>query len=101
MSETSEEPYRKRGALIAVAAVAGILAGVGAVYVSALSEGNVSLSVADCADALQAAQRAAPFARGEVAAFRVARSADSLGDLAFTPPDGRPTDIAAFAGKAL
>jgi thiol-disulfide isomerase/thioredoxin len=101
MTEKSEEPYRKRGALIAVAAVAGILAGTAAVYVSGLSDSNVSLSVADCANALAAAKRAAPFARGEVAAFRVAREADSLDGIAFLAPDGKPTDIAAFAGKTL
>jgi thiol-disulfide isomerase/thioredoxin len=98
---TSEGPDRKRGGLIAVAAVAGVLAGTVAVYVSSLQEGNVALSVADCADALAAAARAAPLARGEVAAFRVAKSADPLGDLSFMAPDGKPTSIGDFAGKTV
>src|SRR4051812_39932692 len=101
MAVTTEKTYRKRGALIAGAGAAGVVAGTAAVYVSGLSDSNVSLSAADCADALQAAKRAGPFARGEVAAFRVATAPDSLDDLGFVGPDGKPTDIAAFAGKTL
>jgi len=96
---TSDAPNRKRGALIAAAA-AGVLAGTAAVYVSGSNPGN-ELLAAECADALAAAQRAAPLAKGEVAAFRVAKSGDLLDDLVFYAPDGRLTGIRALAGKTL
>jgi thiol-disulfide isomerase/thioredoxin len=98
---TSGGPYRQRGALIALAAVAGIGAGTAAVYVSALYESNAPLPSVDCGNALAAAARAAPFAKGEVAAFRTAKTGDPLEDLVFTGPDGRPTGLAAFSGKTL
>jgi thiol-disulfide isomerase/thioredoxin len=84
-----------------LAAAAGILAGTAAVYVSGLDDGNVSLSAARCADALSAAARAGPFAKGEVAAFRVARKGDVLDDLIFYGPDGQMTGIGRFAGKTV
>jgi thiol-disulfide isomerase/thioredoxin len=78
-----------------------MLAGTAAVYVSGLDPGNEGLFAAECAGALAAAARAAPWAKGEVAAFRVARSGDLMDDLMFYAPDGQRTGIAAFAGKTL
>jgi thiol-disulfide isomerase/thioredoxin len=98
---TSEAPIRTRGGLIAIAAAAGVLAGAVAVYVSQSGDGNVALTAADCADALTAAARAAPFAKGEVAAFRFAKAADPLDDLQFFGPDGKWTGISDLAGKTL
>ena len=98
---SSEAPVRTRGGLIAVAAAAGVLAGTVAVYVSQSGDGNVALTTADCAEALKAAARAAPFAKGEVAAFRVAKAADPLDDLRFLGPDGQSTGIGDLAGKTL
>src|ERR1051325_11349727 len=85
---TSEGAHRQRGGLIALAAVAGIVAGTAAVYVNAVHESNAPLCSADCGNALAAAARAAPFATGEVAAFRTVKAGDSLEDLVFTGPDG-------------
>jgi thiol-disulfide isomerase/thioredoxin len=98
---TNDAPTRKRGALIAVAAAAGVLAGTAAVYVSGLDPGNESLSAAECTEALAAAERAAPLAKGEVAAFRVAKTGDLMDDLRFYGPDGQLTGIRGFAGKTL
>jgi thiol-disulfide isomerase/thioredoxin len=46
-----------------------------------------------------AAARAAPFARGEVAAFRIAEEPRDLGNLAFDDADGKPVTLAGI-GKA-
>jgi thiol-disulfide isomerase/thioredoxin len=98
---SSDGAVPKRGAFIAVAAAAGIMAGTAAVYVSGLSNGNDQLLAAECADALAAAVRAAPFARGDVAAFRVTKSGDLLDDLVFYEADGDQTGVRAMAGKTL
>src|SRR4051812_11823050 len=92
---------RGRGGLIAIAAVAGGLAGTAAVYVSRSTDGNVAFTTVNCADALAAAKRSAPFAKGEVAAFRLATTSDSFGDISFIGPNGEPTGINAFAGKTV
>jgi len=92
---------RGRAGLVAVAAVAGVLAGTAAVYVSRSGDGNAAFTAVNCADALAAAKRVGPLATGEVAAFRAARASDALTDLTFIGPDGQPTGIAAFAGKTL
>jgi thiol-disulfide isomerase/thioredoxin len=89
----------RRAGLIALAAVAGMLAGTIAVYVMRSGEGNAPVASADCAGALAAAKRAEPFARGELAAFRPAAESDWLDGLAFKTPDGKETTLAAFAGK--
>ncbi len=44
-------------------------------------------------------ERAAPLAKGEVAAFRVATEPESLAGLAFTDPEGKPVTLAALQGK--
>jgi thiol-disulfide isomerase/thioredoxin len=86
--------------LIASAAVAAALAGALAVYVMVSGAGNGDLAAsADCGPALEAAKRAEPFARGEVAAFRVATEPDSLAGLAFTGPDGAAVTLAGLGGK--
>src|SRR5262249_18337876 len=71
------------------------------IFVSALYDGNGPMPSVDCGDALAAAARAAPFAKGEVAAFRTVKTGDSLADLVFTGPDGHPTNLSAFSGKTL
>lgn len=91
---------RRRGLIVlALAAVAGIIAGTAAVYVRGSADGNGSAVATLCADALAAAKRVAPLATGEVAAFRVADAPQSFGDLTFKAPDGTPTTLASFAGK--
>lgn len=93
---------RRRGwVLIAIAAIAGILAGSVAVYVSRTGQGNGGDVAAACAGALATARQLAPLATGEVAAFRVAETADRLSDLAFNAPEGSPMKLATFAGKTV
>jgi len=87
---------RRRLQIFGLAAVAGALAGVLAVYFMRSGDGNVVAGV-DCSPALAAAKRAAPLAKGEVAAFQAATSADSLGSLAFKGADGADLTLASFA----
>lgn len=98
---STDAPVQRRGRFIAVAAAAGILVGTAAVYVTGLDNGNAELLAAECADALAAAARAAPFAKGEVAAFQVAAKGEILDDLMFLDPDGGRTGVQAMAGKMV
>lgn len=99
----NEKSQRRRGLqLLGIAAVAGAIAGLVAVYFIGSGEGNSSAAVdPDCAPALASAERAAPFAKGEVAAFRVSTGPDKLADIAFKGPDGADTTLGAFAGKTV
>jgi thiol-disulfide isomerase/thioredoxin len=92
---------RKRSglALLAIAAVAGLVAGTVAVYVR--GSGNSNAAAAGCDLALAASARAEPLARGEVAAFRVASRPENLAGLAFVSPEGQPAKLADFSGKAV
>ncbi len=99
MPDTPSRPRRTVLVLLG-AAVAGILAGAVAVYVMASRERNVDVAAAACTGALAAAERAAPHAKGEVAAFRVAREPRSLADLAFADPEGKPVTLAALGHDA-
>ncbi len=87
--------------LLAVAAVAGIIAGSVAVYVRGSGDSNGAALAVNCADALAAAKRLAPLAVGELAAFRPADKPARFDDLAFKAPDGTATNLAAFAGRVI
>jgi thiol-disulfide isomerase/thioredoxin len=94
------QKVRRRWQLLGFATVAGALAGLVAVYFMESGAGNGN-ALSDCAPALAAAARAAPFAKGEVAAFRVAAGPESLADLAFKGADGADLTLASFAGKTV
>jgi thiol-disulfide isomerase/thioredoxin len=87
--------------LLALAAVAGAIAGALAVYFTALGHGNQTVVAGDCAPALAAAKRLAPLAHGEVAAFRTADPPAKLDQLDFKAPDGAEVSLASFAGKTV
>ena len=99
MADTPSRPTRLLPVLV-LAALAGVVAGAVAVYVMRSSDGNGDVAAsADCAGAVAAAERAKPFARGEVAAFRVAAEPRDLGDFAFTDPAGKPVTLAGLGDK--
>jgi thiol-disulfide isomerase/thioredoxin len=99
--------------LLAVAALAGALAGAVAVYVSATLSGNNApptaagaVVAADansrlCAAKADRAKTVAAAATGEVAAMLPADPPQSLKTLAFNAPDGQAMTIADRAGKTL
>lgn len=93
---------RRRPSLkvLSIAAVAGIAAGLAAVYVIG-GFGSNEAAVASCEDAASAVAALRPVARGEVAAFTPAANPVSVADLAFVRPDGTPGTVADFAGKTI
>lgn len=88
--------------LIAIAALAGALAGAVAVYVSSGDSGKrASASDRACAAKSQTAQAVGNAATGEVAAMLPADPLQSVADLGFNGPDGKPLTIADFKGKTV
>ena len=101
MNETRGQ--KRRWTVIGLAAIAGIATGVAAVYVTETRNGNAVVGWAgdDCAPAVKAAGLLAPFAKGDVAAFRVASEPTRLSDLSFQNAAGDKVSIADFAGKTV
>ena len=90
-------PPRGRGRLAAIGAVAA-LGVVAVVYgVMAPSKGGA----AACPAAAGTTARIDPLVRGEVAALGLAQPARAEPEIAFKDPDGKPTSLAAFKGRAL
>ncbi len=99
--------------LIALAALAGAAAGVVAVYVSGPRPGNNvpaapaaaaapdPAAAAACAGKADKAKAIGAAAAGEVAAMLPSAPPQSVKALAFDGPDGKPTSIAALAGKTV
>jgi thiol-disulfide isomerase/thioredoxin len=87
--------------IVAVAAVAGILAGGIGVYVRQSADSNVSASAVNCAPAAATAARLSPLATGELAAFKPSDRPESFAALAFKDAAGRDTTLAAFAGRVV
>ncbi|MFC6447372.1 thiol:disulfide interchange protein TlpA [Shinella zoogloeoides] len=92
------------GKLIAIAGLAGLLAGGAAIYVKESLSGNGAVASVDPAACALAAERAAaitPFSKGQVAAMRTVDEHRPLPDLTFNGPDGKARTIADFAGRTL
>ncbi|MDI6027735.1 TlpA disulfide reductase family protein [Corticibacterium sp. UT-5YL-CI-8] len=97
--------------LIVLSALAGILAGALAVYVTGSPSGNNagpqvaadSSNAGDkqCAAKVQTAKTVAAAAKGEVAAMLPADPPVSLASLAFNGPDGKPMTVADHGGRTL
>lgn len=85
----------KIGLALGVVAALG-LAGVAAFYSVRGDAGNGS-----CSAAAKTAARMAPLATGEVAAVEIRSRPQLAPELSFNGPDGQPTTLAAFKGKAL
>jgi len=105
MSDGNSRGYR----VVALAAVAGLVAGAIAVYVTGGLSGNNSpaqtaAAAPDetaCAAKAGEAQAVAGTAGGEVAAMLPADPPQSLASLAFNAPDGTPMTLADLSGKTL
>jgi len=87
--------------LVAIAALAGIIAGGVAVYMKETASGNAVDQVAsvDCTPAAAAIARLTPFARGQVAAFVPSANSTALLLPAFKNGDGKDVKLTDFAGK--
>lgn len=94
------------GKLIAIAGLAGLLAGGAAIYVKESLSGNATGAVtsadpAACPLAAARAEAITPFSKGQVAAMRTVDEHRPLPELVFDGPDGKKKTIADFAGKTL
>jgi thiol-disulfide isomerase/thioredoxin len=98
MSSQPGQIWRNRR-VIGLAALAGALVGLAAIYVKGPGEGNAV--AARCQASVARAATLAPLARGEVAALLVAERPISLAELSFTGPDGELVGMADFAGRTL
>lgn len=87
--------------LVAIAALAGIIAGGVAVYMKETAYGNGVDQVAsvDCAPAQAAISRLTPFAKGQVAAFVPSANPQALLLPAFRNGEGKAVKLTDFAGK--
>src|SRR5690606_13279895 len=96
--------------IILLAALAGVIAGIGAVYVMERPSGNPSganVSAQNDEASAQCAMKASSLASldsaatGTVAAMRAAENPVSVASLAFTGPDGKQMTLGDYKGKTL
>ena len=102
---TAQNPFRFPSAkLIAIAAVAGIVAGAGAVYVKRMGPSNGAAQTAasgQCEAARPTIAALSAAAKGQVAAMAPVSEPRKLGQLAFKDGDGKDIKLADFTGKAV
>jgi thiol-disulfide isomerase/thioredoxin len=95
---------KKRLSLILAAAIAGLAVGLAGVYgIATLTRnagGDAAMDVA-CRPAVELAKKVAPFARGEVAAVEVAKTALKLPNLAFQDAAGKPLTLDHWRGRTV
>ncbi|TDW19710.1 thiol-disulfide isomerase/thioredoxin [Rhizobium azibense] len=89
--------------LIAVAAVAGVIAGAAAVYIKEAGYGNAGgeTASAECTATKDLVQKITPLAKGAVAAMVAVNAPRKLTSVAFNGPDGKPVTLESFAGKTV
>jgi thiol-disulfide isomerase/thioredoxin len=97
--EAARTHARRRLVMVAAGGIAGVAVGLAAVYGIGKIERNEP--DAACAPAARVAQRLAPLARGEVAAFVVADPSRRLPDLAFRDGAGTERHLADWRGRTV
>lgn len=90
---------KKRLAMVVAGGIAGLAVGLAAVY----GIGTLQRNAADpaCRPAVELAQRIAPLARGEVAAFVVAEQTLRLPDIGFRDAAGAERHLADWRGRTV
>lgn len=88
---------------VAIAAVAGLLAGAAAVYVNHALSGNgeQTASAAACQGSLAEAEALTPYSRGDVAAMVPVNAARMIEGLTFEDADGKPMTMADFRDQTV
>ena len=86
--------------MILAGGVAGVVVGLAGVYGIATLTGNAG-SDKTCRPAVELAKKIAPFARGEVAAVKVATSGLKVPDLDFQDAAGKPLSLAHWRGRTV
>lgn len=100
MTEERRRGYLPSLKMVAIAGVAGLLAGAVAVYMRGTVDGNgPTVASVDCAPAKSVIARLDPLATGQVAAFITEKDGRNLALPAFKGPDGKDITLAAYAGK--
>lgn len=102
--ETGKTPRNRSRKIISLAALAGIFAGAVGVYVMERPSGNIVASTNpsdQCTKKTDAAKKIDAAATGAVAAMRGADVPQSMSELTFTGPDGKPVRLVDFKGKTL
>lgn len=100
MTEEKRRGFLPSTKMLAIAAVAGLLAGGAAVYMRGTADGNgPAVAAADCSAASDVIARIGPLAKGELAAFITEKNGRSLTLPAFKGPDGKDMTLAAYSGK--
>jgi thiol-disulfide isomerase/thioredoxin len=97
--EAARSHARKRLAMVVAGGIAGVAIGLAAVYGIGRMERNVG--DAACTHAVDLAQRLAPLARGEVAAFAAADRPLRVPDLAFRDASGTERHLADWRGRTV
>ncbi|MFD1199073.1 TlpA disulfide reductase family protein [Brucella gallinifaecis] len=96
--------------IVLLAALAGVIAGIGAVYVMKQPSGNAASSnvsaksdaaSAQCALKAESLKSLAEAATGGVAAMRAAEKPISVAHIAFNGPDGKQMTLGDYKGKTL
>jgi thiol-disulfide isomerase/thioredoxin len=100
MTDVPKRYPNTRLAVIAAGGAAGVLVGLAAVYGIGTRLGNVDAN-APCQPAVEIAKRAAPLARGEVAAVAMAERPLRLPDLTFQDASGTPRRLADWQGRTV
>ncbi len=110
MTESTEKAKSGNRRIVLLAALAGVIAGVVAVYVMERPSGNVAAAnvsaesdaaTAQCALKAGAVKALDAAATGEVAAMRPADSPISVAHIAFDGPDGKRMTLGDYKGRTL
>jgi thiol-disulfide isomerase/thioredoxin len=99
-SDGVQSPAKRRLSLILAGGIAGVAVGLAGVYGISTFLGNPPVDPA-CQATIEAAQRIAPFARGEVAAMSAARRPIRLPDLAFRDGKGDERRLSDWRGRTV
>ena len=101
MTERPSDSFaKKRLAMIVAGGVAGVAVGLAGVYGIGTLTRNAGGDSA-CRQVLEIAGKAAPFARGEVAAVNIAKSPLKVPDLVFQDASGKPMTLADWRGRTV
>jgi thiol-disulfide isomerase/thioredoxin len=101
MTESLSSSVAKRYlATILAGAAAGVIVGLAGVYGIATLTGNAGGDAA-CRPAVELAGKLAPFARGEVAAVKLAKSGLKVPGLAFQDAAGKPLSLEHWHGRTV
>ena len=102
MTERPSDSFaKKRLALIVAGGVAGVAVGLAGVYGIAYPDTQCRGRFRLPASRWKSAGKAAPFARGEVAAVNIAKSPLKVPDLAFQDASGKPMTLADWRGRTV